>query len=331
MKVLMVVSSLKYGWGTHVNPLMARLQEIGVDVELFNLAGNISTVIAPLFHKNKADEFDLVHIQGSPYNVFNYNRPTVTTVHTLLKDEFKHTWGISTQTNVLALKMYLAKPLEKRSLQKSDKIIAVNKCLVQDIQKIAPEVPITVIPNGIEIQNYSVQSPLRNDSLILSGGRLIPRKGFNVFLDAVQKLEVPSAIFGAGPLMKSLKSRCRIKDTLLGYTSFDELVQHYHRATMFVCASTYETGPFTVIEAMAAGCPVICSDIPAVKNLVYHGKTGLLFEPGNAKDLRHNIENLLEDQELRNSLAENAFNFVLEHHNWKQLAQRTKQVYEEVL
>jgi glycosyltransferase involved in cell wall biosynthesis len=85
-----------------------------------------------------------------------------------------------------------------------------------------------------------------------------------------------------------------------------------------------------VLEAMASGTPVICSRTGGLPEVVQHGVTGFLVEPGNVEELRDRLDELLGDPQLTTAMGRRARELVLERFTWKRCAQRCLEVYEEL-
>jgi glycosyltransferase involved in cell wall biosynthesis len=118
-------------------------------------------------------------------------------------------------------------------------------------------------------------------------GRLSPEKGIGTLIDALHRL--PSATFtviGDG----TERSRITPRVHFLGWKEPEVIYESMRSAAYLVIPSIwYETGPLTLIEAFACGLPVIASRLGALAESVTEGETGLLFEPGSAKDLGEKI------------------------------------------
>jgi glycosyltransferase involved in cell wall biosynthesis len=90
-------------------------------------------------------------------------------------------------------------------------------------------------------------------------------------------------------------------------------------ADIFVMPSLSEGMSVALLEAMAAGCAVCASDIPANRELIEHETTGLLFESGDEKTLARCLDRLIADGALRNSLGEKARAKVLEDYSLEKM------------
>lgn len=144
-----------------------------------------------------------------------------------------------------------------------------------------------VIPNSIgdiseNQQNHSSTTsvlPARHSELvsessplkILAVGRLIPRKGFDLLIQAAQGLDVTITIIGDGPERENLQTMAQdlqVPVTFTGAIDHDEIVQHYQAHDLFVLPSANEGMSNTVLEAMATGLPIITTNTGGTAELI---------------------------------------------------------------
>jgi glycosyltransferase involved in cell wall biosynthesis len=176
------------------------------------------------------------------------------------------------------------------------------------------QVKLFVLPNGV--------SPARRRSAegesVVFVGRLTNSKGVNALIDAMRDCPHESlVVVGDGPERRPLEEAARGCPNI----SFAGMVEH-ERATAFIAGakmlvlpSHYEGQPNVIIEAMSLGVPVIATRVGAIPDLISHGESGWLFEPGDVAALVSAIRTLGEDPELRERLAANASR-VVERFAW---------------
>ncbi len=161
-----------------------------------------------------------------------------------------------------------------------------------------------------------------SNPLILSVGRLVPKKGFDVLVRSAALLRergVPfrMEIVGPGPLHSSLVRQIESLGlggvvVLRGMLVLEEVRSAYERAACMVLASRITPEgdrdgiPNTLAEAMACGLPVVATRLPSIQELVVHTKTGLLVPPGDPPALADALERLLRDPALRCRLGQTA-------------------------
>jgi glycosyltransferase involved in cell wall biosynthesis len=139
---------------------------------------------------------------------------------------------------------------------------------------------------------------------VLFVGRLSAEKGIQTLLDAWRpgEMDVPLKIVGDGPLAPLVRQAAAGHPGIqwLGRRPLEEVCGCLGQAEALVFPSLwYEGLPRTIIEAFATGTPVIASRLGAMAGLVDDGRTGLLFEPGNARDLAARVRRCMDDAGLR--------------------------------
>jgi glycosyltransferase involved in cell wall biosynthesis len=225
----------------------------------------------------------------------------------------------------------------------------------------------TVVFNGADVEHFvpSIESVVVNppEALrILFVGRISPEKGVHLLVDAFKTVaeRFPTAhldlVGGVGslpaeflvalsddPLVKSLEAfygtdylaeiRKRIPEhlkdrvTFHGNQSHAELVSHYARATVFVNPSLSDAFPLTVVEAMAAGLPIVASRVGGVPESVADGVTGVLVEPNSAEALASGLCRVLADSGLRRRMAVAARDRALKLFSWQAIANSAVAAY----
>jgi glycosyltransferase involved in cell wall biosynthesis len=117
-------------------------------------------------------------------------------------------------------------------------------------------------------------------------------------------------LVGAGKLERNIRELVQTLNlrnvNFAGVVSRDKIGECYDRADIFVNASNLDNMPVSVIEAFAAGTPVVTTEPEGMKYLVTHEKTGLLSPIGDAKLLAQNVLRVLREPELATRLAQNA-------------------------
>jgi glycosyltransferase involved in cell wall biosynthesis len=182
------------------------------------------------------------------------------------------------------------------------------------------------IYHGIDLRKFcpdDADAPAASpEATLLSVGRLIPKKGLEFLVEAMQLLHaegrrVKLRIVGAGPEQGTLERQIgtaglRGAIELLGARPHEELPRLYREATACVlpCVITEDGDrdgiPNVLVEAMRMGVPVVSTAISGIPELVRDGETGLLVSPRDAAALAQAIRRLLDDANLRRQLIANA-------------------------
>lgn len=171
-----------------------------------------------------------------------------------------------------------------------------------------PEEKIFIKPHCIDISEIRPKSGDGDHILFL--GRLAPEKGIWTLIRACSELgEVPLKIVGTGPLEHDLRRYVREKRLrnveIVGFKSGSEKWDLLLNSLFVVVPSEwYETFCLVVMEAYAAGKPVIGSNLGSLPFVIENGKSGILFTAGDSTDLREKITHLLEHPSERSRMGE---------------------------
>ncbi len=201
--------------------------------------------------------------------------------------------GSRTATAVLGMMLVVHRGLGTWQT-KVDRYIALNSfCRDKFIQGGLPEDRIVVKPNFVPL--HEVQDLPRSNLLFV--GRLSNEKGVDVLAQASRGLAPGSVrVVGTGPDERTLTTSDGIQ--LLGFQDASAVRNEMARAVALVFPSLwYETFGLVIVEAFAAGTPVIATRLGAALDLVREGETGLLVEPGDSADLRAKMQWALEHPE----------------------------------
>ena len=161
-----------------------------------------------------------------------------------------------------------------------------------------------VIANGVDAAASCAAVPEhRARPYVLGLGRLVHQKGYDILLHAFARLAsrfpcYDVVIAGAGPELASLRDLAnRLELTrrveFMGEVGHDRALRLFAGAAAFVLASRHEPQGIVILEAMAAGTPVVASSVGGVPEIVQDGHNGLLFTAGDVEDLTRVIERVL--------------------------------------
>jgi glycosyltransferase involved in cell wall biosynthesis len=198
----------------------------------------------------------------------------------------------------------------KRVYQHVDYFIAPSQFLAQKLAEHRfPSKKVVVNPHFIDLEDFEPSD--RDEGYALFAGRLAEEKGLRTLIEA--KAQIPGGnlvIAGDGPLRTELEATVSERGIrgirFLGLKTRDEIRDLASRARCLLLPSIwYENLPFAVIEAFALGKPMLASRIGAIPELVSEGEDGLLFTPGDARELAEKMGTLLADKELCRRLGAN--------------------------
>jgi len=228
-------------------------------------------------------------------------------------------------------------------LHTADRLIVFSDYMRTLVSHHVPISWIDVVPLGVNLRAYAVQKrTLRKPDeafRIICVARLVHVKGLETLVKAMgmikSKAEVHAYVVGAGPLRSKLQAlidETGLTDTvkLCGFLPDEEKLAYLAKSDLFVLPSLYEPIPIAILEALAAGLPVVASDVGGISELVRPGVNGLLVKPGNPDDLAAAISNLINDSKLRRRLASNARESVRKY-DWPVVAEKYLLFYQELL
>jgi phosphatidylinositol alpha-mannosyltransferase len=236
---------------------------------------------------------------------------------------------------------YYGKPLLKRYVRRLDARIAVSTPARDFVQHYFPG-EYRVVPNGIDVARFRNQPPLPElrDGMtnILFVGRLEYRKGLGHLLRAFKQLkpEFPKlrlVIVGDGPLRRwysNYLSRKQLSDVVMaGYVPADELARYYASCDIFCSPATGdESFGIVLLEAMASGKPIVATDIDGFRQVVSHGREGLLVERKNSKQLAFALRTLVNSPALREQMGEAGLRTV-QQYDWERVIDQVTDVYQQ--
>ena len=165
---------------------------------------------------------------------------------------------------------------------------------------------VKILPNGIEVERFSGAEPARDvpaGRKLLFVGRLDPRKGLPFAMRAFVKLadrypDLSLIVVGDGPqrdAIREVPARLRERVQMKGKVSYEALPTYHRASDIFVSPATgAESFGIVLVEAMAAGLPVVASNIPGYRDVARDGKESVLVAPSNADALAEGIAHLLD-------------------------------------
>ena len=276
------------------------------------------SVLHIMFHRP-----DVVHIHNIGPGMFAplvrlMGLPVVLTYHS---PNYEHSkWNAAAR--------WLLRQCERLSLRFSNRVIFVNKYQMEKCG--APDKSV-FIPNGIDTVTRSKsttfleQYGIMPDSYLLAVGRLTPEKGFEYLVEAANRLPQVTQVVIAGAsdhdsayrdLLERLDTNKKVIFT--GFTSGEDLRQLYSHARALVLPSVNEGFPMVLLEAMAYGLPILCSDIPGTRQVDLPEQD--YFTVKDVDSLCAALSRLLNTPDEKH-------HYNLDQYNWSTIATLTRQQY----
>lgn len=288
----------------------------------------------------EAENFDLLHLHSPvqptlPLLAMREARcPMVATFHSyyprdLLSDLFQ--WPL------------------RRLLSRLDRRLPVSPAAQVPLDRLFPA-DYRIIPNGVDYELFSAKAAqgrrplpgLDPDKLrILFVGAMVKRKGLPHLIEAFREIlnrrdDVELLVVGDGPgrraIDRSLDERLRARIHFVGAVSRRSALAEYYASADIFCAPSLgrESFGMVLLEGMAAGLPVVAYDIEGYRDVVTHGRDGLLVERGNSTALAQALNYFLDNPEERERYGERG-RAQAESLDWREIALRVEAVYRELL
>lgn len=197
---------------------------------------------------------------------------------------------------------------------------------------------IEVVPNGVDTERFTPEGPTSDlidpdGPAILFVGRLVEGKRPGDAIDAVEQVrenrpEATLYLCGEGPLRSDLEATSDDGVEFLGQIAYDEIPDIYRSGDALVLPSRAEGLPRTVLEAMASGIPVVCSDLEQVAPVV--DRAGYTVPVGDVAGFAAALERLLDDSRTNRTLGNRGRALVEEGFEWDTTVERTTAVLAEL-
>lgn len=234
------------------------------------------------------------------------------------------------------------------------RVICCSEYMANEVKEFfqVPPDKVDVVPNGVDIRRFERWdgvdlSRFRNryalpgEKIIFYVGRVVYEKGVHILVEAVPHVlrAYPNAKFvvvGTGDMLPQLQHRAwelgvAPKILFTGFIPDEERDRLFKVADCAVFPSLYEPFGIVALEAMAAGTPVVVSEVGGLKEVVQHAETGITVYPNDVDSLTWGILHTLEHPEWTQARVANARRRVIEEYNWTRIAARTSAIYQRII
>ncbi|MBV7694121.1 glycosyltransferase family 4 protein [Streptomyces sp. TRM70350] len=261
--------------------------------------------------------------------------PLVVTLHCSLRHTLR---GHSPRARLLR---FLGGPIESRVVRSADAVINLTpSTALRLVRQGVREERVHVVPSGYAPELFDAALPDPFPHLprprVAFVGRLSPQKDVGTLIEAFSRLETAASLLvvGDGPQRAALQERARPVPRPVQFAGFlphGEIPAILAHTDVVVLPSVYEELGSVLVEAMAAGRPVVASRVGGIPDLVQDGRNGILAAPGDTSSFASAIDRLLGDPDGAARLGEAARLTVSRTHAWPKLARQVADVYREVL
>jgi glycosyltransferase involved in cell wall biosynthesis len=297
--------------------------------------------------------FDIVHgnaVSDLSLTKRMVNVPRIITVHHLARDVLEAINPIFlSRVKNLGGEIGMTPFIEKICIERADKIIAVSEYTKRKLEShfnVSPR-KMEVIYNGLGKRNFELNENEKNDvkekcgfgkdkPVLLFVGRIDDkRKGLDFLLNAFEivlsKIDVYLVIVGSGnnEPYKRFSSSSGIGENVIftGYVDDLTLRNFYSMCDIHVVPSRLEGFGLTILDAMAAGKPVVTTNVGAIPEIVKNGENGILVELNDINGMSNAICTFLQDKKLAENVGKRNVNYVKEKFNWEKSAKEIERLY----
>jgi glycosyltransferase involved in cell wall biosynthesis len=198
---------------------------------------------------------------------------------------------------------------------------------------------IAIVPNGLDVSMFAPATYGSRPRRVVCVGNLRPVKGHDVLIRAAPQIlrQFPDATFhivGGGPCARALEELAATWGVGLAFTFHghrEDIARHLGESDLFVLPSYSESVPNALLEAMAAGLPVVASNVGGVAEVVHHESTGLLFDAGDDRALARRVCEVMATPALARSLGCAARADVASRFSFEVMVSGFERIYESVL
>lgn len=255
------------------------------------------------------------------------------------------------------------KSIERNLARKTDAIIALSERQKADLTsrfRVCEKDQVHVIANGFDLAKFQEDKEikraqfrekykLRNDEFAIGIiGRMVPVKNHAMFVDVVERVsklhrgKVRYFIVGDGETSDEIRRLFIQKniavndttdpDTMVHFTSWQKQVDEIMAGLdILVLTSLNEGTPVCLIEAQAANCPVVSTDVGGIRDIVIDGKTALLSPSQDVETMSRNIVKLITDKKMYESMTLYGWEFVRDRFQYQRMVDDMKALYLQLL
>jgi len=296
-------------------------------------------------------KFDVIHINGLSYWFLPRRlsaAPHVLTVHHLVRDAAEST-GLDFSSRIKDLSGengFFIPQIEKRALTSVDKIISVSNYTRDRILQTyrIPSEMVDVIYNGVDFDGCTFtqedldetwkQLGLPDLPVILFVGRVDdPRKGLDILIRTFRKVldEVDATLLVVGKgdqtAARSLAGPALDRIVFTGFVNDVALRKCYALCDLHVCPSRLEGFGLTILEAFAAGKPVVATRVGAIPELVRDGQNGIIVSPDNVTAMAEAIVRILQDLKPYEQIGKDNAIYIGDTFCWAKTAENVERLY----
>ena len=232
-----------------------------------------------------------------------------------------------------------------------DKIILIDTADLKTAQRFIPRKKLVLIPNGINSPNFlsraearaffsqKIGTPITNDVIVIGTiAELTKNKGLEFLVTAASQVKsiTPTSKFiipvmGDGENREKLKNQVnhlKLDGTVFLLGFLPDVSRYLKGLDIFILPSLKEGLPYTIMEAMAAGLPIITTKVGGIPDLIKPGFNGTLVSPGNPSELARAIRYIIENGDKAYIFGRNSLDIVKERFSLQVMLEKTTALYQ---
>ena len=334
MQLISEKPPVKSGFARVIGRLTEELEKLGHQVDVlsacdccFKAVGEIKLVLSTRkINKRAVEDYDVINIHGHTPTFSDRlllkqklsGKRVVYTLHCLVNYYFKPftTLYNSMFNNVL--------------LKRADAVVVSSKSYYEVVQGCSRKY---FVPWGVDVDKFSGRRVPHEGYRLLFVGQMRPYKGVKVLLQAVKEIDAQLSVVGNGPDRSSYEEYARklgIKNVRFHGAVTDEVLRQMYLSSDVLAlpsVSLNEAFGLVTLEAAAAGCAVIASDLLGLRDIVK--EFGLLVKPNNSQKLKDALLSL-RDEAVREKYVTEGRRVVKEY-TWRKVAKEYSKIYAEVI
>ena len=331
-----------------INPPVMRMGNYFADAQQTNL--NLEEQAQRLYDRNGG--FDLIHAHdwlvafaGTSLKR-THKTPLLATIHATERGRGRGFLGGDSSQAINGVEWWLT--------YEAWRVITCSQFMTAEVREYfnVPPDKIDIVPNGVDASPFDELDKVDlgefrkrwaspDEQIVFNVGRVVHEKGAHLIVEAApqvlaQKPNVKFIIAGTGSMVDQLKRRAgelgvAEKVIVAGFISDPDRNRLLKVANAAIYPSLYEPFGIVALEAMAAKCPVIVSEVGGLKEVVKHDVTGVKIYPDNIESTAWGILHTLQDDAAAQARAAKAYRIVKNDFNWDRIAEQTIEIYERIV
>ena len=227
----------------------------------------------------------------------------------------------------------------KKTFAKAEKVIVLSESWKDFFKTIVDENKIIVMYNSVNVPKEENKDNLNNVPTGLFLGRIGERKGAYDLIEVVKKLtqegiKLKMIMAGDGEIdkAKEIIKKENLEDIIevLGWIDSDKRQEYLKKSDFYILPSYDEGMPMSVLEAMSYSLPVITTDVGGIPEMIQNEENGILVKPGDNEAIEKAIKKILENDNLRRELSQNAYKTILDKFNFEKYEESLASLYKQI-